>query len=426
MSDVGRTGRGGGTAGLLTIAYRNIWRNRRRTIFCVTAIAIAVFFNIFMLSWIEGMYGGIEEVVRTFETGHVRVVSSLFEEEEEFLPVQYPVSGGLAAEELVSRIEAIPGVSAALPRITAYATLFDSTVEHAILWGIDAGRERRINHFNIIDRDDGLVQGRFPDNGANEAAIGYELARKIGLGIGDRLPLKTVSAQFSDRYWSPTVVGIFRFDYRRFDESVAIVPFDRLNRLLVMGGATQQLFIYVEDPGLTAGIRAEVAAAVGPGHSVRTWLDNFWVAYMRQSSFLFYIIFGVFQIMASFLIINTILMVIHERIKEIGMMGALGMTRGQIVRVFFLEALILSAFGAAVGCIVAGAATGIGSLYPIDMEIFTGGGLRDMPISGTIFLAFSPGILARGFVFGVLVSAACTIVPSLRSAFIEPVEALRR
>lgn len=416
----------GGLSALLTIGWRNIWRNGRRTALCVTAIAIAVFFNVFMRSWMDGMIGSIEEVVRTYETGHVNVVSTLFEREREYYPVQYPVADGRSVEELVERIGAVPGVTAVLPRITAYATLFDSTVKHALLWGIEADRERAVNLFNLTDRDDGMNEGRYPESGANECAIGFELARKMGLRVGDRLPLKTVSAQFSDKYWSPTIVGIFAFDYARYDEGVVIVPFDRLSRVLVLGEGTQQLFIYARDPRMAPRVKSEVARILGPGNVVREWGDNYWVAVMRQSTVLYTIILAIFQVVASFLIINTVLMVIHERIKEIGMMGALGMTRREIVLVFFFESVYLSALGAAAGCLVGGLTTWIGSLFPIDLDLFTGGGMKDMPVSSTLFLSFSFAALARGFLFGVAVSAVCTLIPSLKSAFIEPVEALRR
>lgn len=418
--------RTGGLGTLATIAYRNIWRNGRRTALCVVAVAIAVFFNIFMQSWIDGMMDGIEVVVRTFETGHVNVVSSRFEEEKEYFPVQYPLADGRNASELVAEIEDLPGVKAALPRITAYATLFDSTMKHALLWGVDAARENEINHLNLTDRSDGLVEGRYPANGANECAIGTVTARKTGLKIGDKVPLKTVSAQFSDKYWNPVVVGIFEFDYAKYDEGLVIVPFDRLQRILVLGEGTQQLFVYADDADMSPRIKAEVSRVLGEGHIVREWTENYWVAVMRQSSFVYVIVFGVFQIVASFLIINTVLMVIHERIKEIGMMGALGMTRREIVSVFFFEAIFLSVFGALVGCLVGGIVTAIGSRFPIDMELFTGGGMKEIPISGTLFLVFSPRVIAGGFVFGVFVSACCTLLPSLKSAFIEPVEALRR
>jgi putative ABC transport system permease protein len=419
-------GNPGGIGALLTIAYRNIWRNGRRTTLCVVAVAIAVFFNIFMQAWIDGMMASIEDVVRTFENGHVNAVSALFEADKEYLPVQHPLADGADAEELIARIEALPHVAAALPRITAYATLFDSTVKHALLWGIRPERETALNRFNLTDRSDGMENGRYPADGANECAVGTEFARKTGIKIGDKLPLKTVSAQFSDKYWNPTVVGIFEFDYAKYDQDVVIVSFDRLRRILVLGEGTQQLFVYADDPARAEEIRAGVVGILGEGSVVRQWADNYWVAVMRQSSFLYVIVFGIFQIVASFLIINTVLMVIHERIKEIGMMGALGMTRREIVLVFFFEAVYLSVLGALAGCLVGGAATWIGSIFPIDTEFFTGGGMKDMPFSGTIFISFSTRVIAKAFGFGVAVSAACTLIPSLKSAFIEPVEALRR
>jgi putative ABC transport system permease protein len=159
---------------------------------------------------------------------------------------------------------------------------------------------------------------------------------------------------------------------------------------------------------------------------VREWTDNYWVAMLRSMNWMYVVIFGIFQIVASFLIVNTMLMVIHERIKEIGMMGALGMTRREIVRVFFLEAVFLSVLGAAAGALVGAIGTWVGSLYPIDFATFTGGGMKDFPVSGTLTLGFSWLSIAQGFLFGVLVSSACTLIPSMKSAFVEPVEALRR
>ncbi len=426
-SPIGRKARGGsGSLDLLLIAYRNLNRNRRRTILCVVAVALAVFFNIFMQSWIEGMYKSIEEVVQTFETGHLQLVSKGFEEEKEYLPVQFPLEDGKAVEDLVSRIETLPGVKAALPRIVTYASLFDSVVKHAIVWGIEGERELSLHPLNLTERGSGMVEGRFPRKGENACAVGVGFAGKAGIRVGDRLPFKMVSAQFSDKFWNPEVVGIFKFDYRKYDEGVILVPFDRLQRILVLGEGTQQLFIYLEDAAYVEEMKQPIQALLGEGSVIHSWKENYWVAYLRNSTFLFVIIFSVFQIVASFLIINTIVMVIHERIKEIGMMGALGMTRGEIVQVFFFEAVLLSVFGAFAGSLLGGIVTWIGSLFPLDMEMFTGGGMKDFPISGTLILTFSVQILGKGFLFGVVVSALCTLFPSLKSAFIEPVEALRR
>jgi len=416
----------GGFNALLTIAWRNIWRNRRRTSLCIVAVGIAVFFIIFMQSWIEGMMIGIEDVVRTYETGDVSAVSARYEADREYYPVQFPLAEGRDAGEIIDEIEKLPGVRAALSRTTVYASLFDSTVKHAIVWGIDIEKETRLNNFNLTERSDGIIEGRYPHKDANECAIGFSMAKKAGFKVGDSIALKMVSAQFSDKYWNPVVTGIFEFDYQKYDEDSIIVPAERLQRILGLGGAAQQIVVFADDHRDAGRIRNQMAEMLGKDTVVREWSENYWVAMMRSMSGMYLIIFLVFQVVASFLIINTMLMVIHERIKEIGMMGALGMTRFEIVTVFFLEAFLLATLGAAAGAIVGAASAWAGSQFPIDMTVMTGGGMKDFPISGTLYLSFSIPLILKGFLFGVAVSALCTLVPSMKSAFIEPVEALRR
>jgi putative ABC transport system permease protein len=119
-------------------------------------------------------------------------------------------------------------------------------------------------------------------------------------------------------------------------------------------------------------------------------------------------------------------MIIHERIKEIGMMGCLGMTRGEIVKVFFFESFFLAAFGALAGVILGGLATGIGSRFPIRMMDQFGSMFSDLPLSTALFFEFSFIGLFRAWLMGVVVASLFTLIPSLKSAFVEPVEALRR
>ncbi|MDR1351805.1 MAG: ABC transporter permease [Treponema sp.] len=424
----------GGFFVLAVIAYRNILRNMRRTLFCVSAAAIAVFFTVFMQAWMAGMTDNIEEVVRVFDTGHVSVVSSRYEAEKEYYPVQFPVAGGLPVAELERLALEVEGVKAALPRITAYATLQDSNVKHALLWGIRIRDELALNNFNLTRRDNGITEGRYPEPDSNECAVGFRMAEKAGLAIGDRLPLKTVSAQFSDKMWSPVITGIFKFDYAKFDEDVIVTDFARLQRLLVLGGGTQQLFIHAKNPAQSRAVAARFKsllaalppASPGEENVVRDWRDNYVVILMRQSMMIFVVVYLVFLIVASFLIVNTVVMIIHERIKEIGMMGSLGMTRAEIVRVFFFEAVFLSVLGSLAGCVLGGLATFVFSFFPLDLTLVTGAGFKEFPMSGTMTLAFDPAILLQGFAFGVAITSICTLFPSLKSAFVEPVEALRR
>ena len=416
----------GGTGTLIKIAFRNIWRNKRRTAFCFSAVGIAVFFIVVYSSMIDGMTKSIDDIVQIFEVGHVRIVTSDYEANKEYMPVQYPVEGGKNWKEIASSIKAIPGVRAVFPRITTFATLQESTVKHAILWGLDTEGEMAANNFNLTTRSNGLVEGRYPAPGSNEVAIGYYFAQKSGLSIGDRIPLKTVSAQFSDRYWSPEITGIFNFDYIRYDEQFIIADFSRLQRLLVLGEGTQSLVVFADANNQSRGIAAAIKGILGPGNEVSDWQDNYFVYMMRMVIPVYTIVFLIFLIVASFLIVNTVVMIIHERIKEIGMMGCLGMTRGEIVRVFFFESFFLAAFGALCGVLVGGVLTGILQNVPIRFGDLYGNTFSEMPMSNVIFVLFSPKRLLFAWTLGVVIASIFTLFPSLKSAFVEPVEALRR
>jgi len=422
----------GGTATLIKIAYRNIWRNKRRTIFCIAAVGIAVFFIVLYSAMIDGMTNNINDVVKVYELGHVKVVSSQYDAENEYMPVQYPVSSsasqplGKSWKELAASIKKIPGVRAVFPRISSLATLQESTIKHAVLWGLDIKGEMAANHFNLTDRSDGLLEGHWPAPGTNECAVGRVFSHKSGLTIGDRIPLKTVSAQFSDKIWSPVITGIFNFDYIKYDEQFIIVDIERLQRLLVLDEGTQSLVIFANNEKESGAITAAVQNLLGQDNVVTDWRDNFWVAIMQMVTPIYTVIFLVFLIVASFLIINTVVMIIHERIKEIGMMGCLGMTRAEIVQVFFFESLFLAALGACAGVIVGGAIAAVGSMYPVRLGDLYGNTFSEMPMGNAIFLGFTPFILIRAWLLGVVVASLFTLIPSLKSAFVEPVEALRR
>jgi putative ABC transport system permease protein len=375
---------------------------------------------------IDGMTKSINETVQVYELGHVRAVSAQYEEENEYMPVQYPVADGKSWKELASSIRNIPGVRAVFPRIATFATLHESTIKHATLWGIDIGNEMAANNFNFTDRSNGLVEGRFPVPGANECAVGTVFAQKSGLSIGDSIPLKTVSAQFSDKMWSPVITGIFSFDYIKIDEQYIVVDVERLQRLLVLGEGTQSLIIYADDENKSASIAASVQNLFGKDNVVTEWRDNYWVAVMKVAMPIYTVVFFIFLIVASFLIVNTIMMIIHERIKEIGMMGCLGMTRREIVTVFFFESFFLAAIGALAGAAVGGLIAGIGANFPLRMGDLYGNTFSEMPLSNSIFFQFSTGRLVMAWFMGVFVASLFTLIPSLKSAFVEPVEALRR
>jgi putative ABC transport system permease protein len=221
------------------------------------------------------------------------------------------------------------------------------------------------------------------------------------------------------------ITGIVDFNFAELDKNVVIIPYDRFQKLATLEGKTQSLYIYAkntDDVSAVAGAVGEKLAGY-ENLSIKPYTSHPYIVLMEVGNLMMAIIYIVFMIVASFLIINTIIMVIHERIKEIGMMGALGMTRREIVSVFFLESLVLSGIGSVIGCIIGTVVTYILSQVPFDIGTM----MEDMiAMNNTIYVMFSPRIIIQGLIYGLLVSGVCTIFPSLKSAFIKPVEAIRR
>ncbi len=411
---------------LIKIAFRNIFRNLRRSIFCIVAIGVAVFFILFMIAFINGMLKSYNYTLRTYELGDILINSKDFENKKEFYPLQFPIETNEDLTTILKKIEGIKGVKSVNLRITAIATLTDSNIKHAVLWGIDFKKEASTNFLNPKNKSNGLLNGsKIPENNKNECIIGYRLAKKMGVNIGDKIAMKIVSSQYSDKFFMPEVVGFFDFDFLTYDTNYIIVPIEKLQKVANLQGQTQQIFVYLEKPEDSNRVTLEIKKLFNEETTiVKDWQKSYWVTMLKQVQIIYAIIYIVFIVVASFLIVNTIIMVIHERIKEIGMMGALGMKRWEIVAVFFLEAVILSKIGSLLGIIIGGILTAILQNFPISVEAMTGG--LEMPISNTIYISFSFWYLIQAFLFGVIVSGICTIFPSLKSAFIEPVEALRR
>jgi putative ABC transport system permease protein len=419
--------RKGGFIQLLTIAYRNIYRNRRRSGLCILAIAITVFFIVVFAALMDGLLSNFRRMVIAYETGHVLLSSKAYEKKSLFLPLQYPLElPGKNLPELVREIEQLPGVRRAFPRIKVRVSLLESTVKNALLWGIDLEEEMKYTVFNTKTGNARgcLLAGRFPAAQGNECAIGYVLAAKMGVGLGDRVRLRLVSSEFSNKFYSPVVTGIVDFNFGQMDDKLIILPFARAQRLATLAGRTQALYVFLEQEGAAEKVAAALQQRyAGYDLSIKPFTRHPYLTLMKSGELAMTIIYVVFMVVASFLIINTIIMVIHERIKEIGMMAALGMTRREIVQVFFLESLILSGLGSLAGCLSSGLATFLVSRMPFDIGSYMG---EMMAMNNTLFVTFSPVLIGQGLLYGLAISGACTILPSLRSAFIEPVEAIRR
>ncbi|RKX78335.1 MAG: ABC transporter permease [Spirochaetes bacterium] len=411
---------------LYKIALRNIARNKRRSLLSGTAIAIAGFAIVFLFGFLAGMVNDMEQNLWTYMTGAVRVRNAEYDKYERLNPLYLAIP---EYESLLDDIKADPGVTALSPRIN-----FPGRVP---IGGI--GSDEKVNvmgmgvDFNLEsgyqDYERTLVHGRLPQAGTREALAGRALAKKLGIGIGGKFTVLSQSGSRGSNAYTFTIVGILALPIPTMEKTMIQVPLDTVQRFLWLPDQVQEIFIKVNEKTSSP---KEVASRLSDTLSSDVALNvldykevNGMAAMIDLAVKIYDIIAIVFFLLASTVIINTTIMVIFERMKEIGTLSAMGMTGKQLVKLFFLEALFISIAGALVGIAGGMVLTGYYGKVGFTAMAKAMDSVDSMGIGSVLYPVLNFKSTVMVFIYSLIVTGLATWWPSRRAAKIAPVDALR-
>lgn len=424
---------------ILKMAFRNVGRNKRRTMLSSVAISIAVMMIVFMSGYIGGISDSMFDSMTSIETGHIEIVHPEFREKADMMPLEYMVDGfdGEGYKQMLPILESVEGVKVIAPRIKFGVLLsHKGRNQSALGLGISSKAESRITSFDRI-----MVEGQYLGDDENEKSIiiGKALADKLDIKLDDGLTILARTAYDSLRGMTFRVTGIFRYGISTLDSKLFYVPIGAAARLLEMGNGVSQLILMVDKTENAESIADEIEGKfLNAGKTPALMEDGSELSYriipwqkqggffsMFKSALLMYrVIFLGLLLLASTVIVNTTMMVIYERMKEIGTIGALGMTGGQIILLFVIEAIIVSAIGSFMGTVVGGGLDFYFHKVGINLRALSGGSV-DFNVSDIVHPRFGLSMLVGSFLFGVVVASITAYFPSRRAAKIDPVEALR-
>ena len=408
---------------LYRIALRNISRNRRRSLLSGSAVAVAGCAIVFFFSFLTGVVNDMEDNLWTYVTGAIRVRNAGFDKYERLNPMHLAIPG---YEDLIAEIEEDPAVTAVSPRINfpGRVPVDGETKVNVLGVGVDFEREVGYQHY-----DRTLVEGHLPEKGSRQALVGRALAEELDVGLGDSFTILSQSGTRGSNAVTYTVAGILALPIPGIEKVTVQVPLDTVQRLLWLPGRVQEILVKVDKTIDSSGAVAErLSESLESDVPLNVWdykRINGMAAMMDVLKRMYDIIGIIFFLLASTVIINTTIMVIFERMREIGTLGAMGMTGNQLVRLFFLEALFICIAGALVGIVL-----GVTLTAYVGTVGFTGfakamEGAESMGVGSVIYpvLNFRSTVLV--FAYSLAVTALATWWPSRRAAKITPVEALR-
>ncbi len=405
----------------LHLAWKNLWRNRRRTIITLAAIAFSIMLVQALHNLSSGVYAGMVDSGVRAGSGHVAVYrQNYLESREESLSFE--------DHNLVTEIEAIDGVEHVLPRLYIPALAQSSRESRGImLIGVDPERERQINPFLKSLAEDAMVRSA----NSRDAVVGARLLDELQIKPGQKF---VVTAQHLDGTLHSELLhvrGVVSTGMKDIDGSLILIGRERAGLLTGSSSSVHELAIVLSDPSYEEPVHGQVIAMLGvhPDIEAVSWerampnLANAIKLDYASQKFIFLIIL----LIVTIGVINTLLMSVMERMREFGVILALGSKPMVLRGMIMLEALSLGLLAATLGTLLGSLATWYLVSVGIDLADFVP---ETLEFGGVVF----DPIMRASWNFGWMIQIALYVVgltllaalyPAIKAGRITPVEGMR-
>ncbi len=400
---------------IFKMAFRDLGRNRRRSFFSALAVAIGLALLILMSSVIAGEMGSAIESAIRLSSGHIQVRAATYNENKSSLKWDDLVAN---PDQIASQIAALSQVKAATPRLYASGFLSSGTQSAgAKITGIDP-----LSPASDPYRE-GIVSGSYlsPDD-RDAVLIGKPMAEKLNLKVGDNVSLSLNTANGNVQEQTFTVKGIYTTNTYGFDSSTVFLPLAKAQAMTQTENHASTIFVLLKDTSQTDAV---VSALKVPANlQIKTWRDLNalfveWEALAQSYIGIFYMI--ILAITAS-VIINTLIMSVYERTREIGILSAIGMRGVRIMGLFLAESSLL-----AVGGVIMGLLLGLLSVYLFNINGYYIGnmGLTGILVTDTIRAKLTLNDTINVTIMTFVVTILSGLYPAITASRLEPVAALR-
>ncbi|MBI4762159.1 MAG: ABC transporter permease [Chloroflexota bacterium] len=395
------------------LAYRNLGRHRRRSFLSGLALALGTALLMFIAAFFQGEMRSAMESTLRLNSGHLQVRDADYDPDKLSVAWEYLIEN---PSHIAAQIQTLDVVQTATPRLFASGIVSarDESVGVQII-GIDPAspandpyRTLTAGEFLTADDRDGIL-------------IGYPLAQSLGLGVGDTLTLLVNTADGSVDQQPFTVRGIFTTGTTAYDKGIVFLPLAKAQAFSGAGDRASIIFVLLKDREQAEAVAAAISS---PNYQVKTWrelnqllvlVNDFSDAYLVVINF---IILGV----TVTVIVNTLLMSVFERTREIGILSAIGMKGRQIVTLFLTEAFLLAVGGVTAGTLIGWAA----SAYFGKVGIYFGdlGLSAEMLLEDRIYTYLTLESAINLIITAFVITLLASLYPAQMAARMEPVEAL--
>jgi len=401
---------------LLRLAWRNIWRNSRRSVIILTSVTVGIVATVLTDALNRGMVFQILNNQIGSHVSHIQIHRSGFNDNpviQSTLPQSVDVD---------SVVRSVAGIEQFTRRVVTFGILSSASSSSGIsIIGIDPPKEAGITTIKSS-----VVQGSYLSGDPREIIVGTKLAEKLGVGVGDKL---VAMASAVDGHIGSDVfriVGLYETFSSEFDKAFVYVPLADAQQLVSIGSRASEIAIIVHSRDELQRIQTRLRDELGADFEVLSYAEILPLLVMTvemydQMMVIFYAMIGIAVI---FGIINTMLMSVFERIREFGVLKAIGMKNRPLFAMIMIEAFYLGAIGTGIGFVLSLALYVPLAETGVDLSMFSDG-LRSFGVGAVIYPVMTAGVVINALVVVPVVALLGAIYPAVKAVRLEPMSAIR-
>ena len=405
----------------LKMAWRNIWRNSRRTLLTIAAIAFASMLLVFMLSFQLGCYETMINTSVKISTGHLQVQAKGYLEDKKMrLVIKDP-------DQVASVLETIDGIDSYTFRANGFSLVSsDKRTYGVVVTGIDPEREAAVSTIKSLIR-----KGRYLNADDTYAVlIGEHLSRNLKVDIDDELTILGQGRDGSIAAAVLTVTGIFDSGLDEFDRNIILMGLAGFQEVFSMGKSVHEAIIMADSLRDVAMVKQEIqnhfsTAGDDTKLAVPDWMEIMpgLLQGIQMDLFSGIMMYIILIVVVAFSIFNTFLMAIFERTREFGVMMAIGTTPSRITKLVMFESICMTLVGILLGILGGSLITLYFQKYGISIagteDIFKEYGIPDRLYPRLSLISSTAGPLV---VF--LITFVSSVFPALKIRKLKPVDAM--
>lgn len=403
---------------ITSIAWRNIWRNKLRSLVVILAVTLGLFGTLFLIALSNGM---VEQKISDSihnEISHIQVHNPEFLQDNS---LKFHISN---SDSIISMVSGIPGVAGVTGRIktTAMASTA-STGTGIIINGIDTSSEKRVTRISQL-----LIDGTCFEKGSRtpQILISYKLASKLKARMGSKIVITIQNMQGDLVYGLFRVTGIYKTSNGMFDEANVFVQKSDLADLTGFDPATSTEIAILMEKTEETGTAVKMLEQALPGLSVLPWniLEPTLKMLSSMMDQMSYFLLAIILAAMAFGIVNTMLMSILERTREIGMLMAVGMNRSKIFRMIMLETIYLALVGTAAGVAVSALTIQLTARNGINFAKWAEG-FESLGYSALVYPSIYSSLYLTLTIMVIITAILASIWPARKALKLNPAEAVR-